>query len=527
MTNGAAPDADLDTVGYLGNSVAISVLPSVAALRDLRAVAGRSKAPQPFIGFADPAFAGADTDRRSVADAANLCRQGEPIDPAVLRGLPRLRESADEIKRIATALGAGSDAVVTGAAATERRVRESDLARYRVVAFATHGLLPGELRCQAEPALALTPPATPTKGEDGLLDASEVATLKLDADWVVLSACNTAGPDGTLGGESLSGLARAFFYAGARALLVSHWAVASGPTVDLTTGHVRGAGARQQHRQGGSAAACADHAPVPTPDGASVLLGAVRRGRRWRRVRSETGRPMADLTGGELVARVLKQAGVGHVFTLCGGHILPIYDGCVKDGIGVIDVRHEQAAAHAADAYARLTRNVGVAIVTAGPGVTDAVTGVANAYAARSPLLLIGGAAPLGLRGLGALQEMEQVALLRPITKGVVVGGGDAADSRGADDRHPRRAVGTAGPGVRRDPGRSAAHQHRGSARAHPDRLRAPHPGRRRSAGHRADGGAAGRRQPARGDGGQRRVLGRRGGCSWRRSPRPPACRCS
>jgi thiamine pyrophosphate-dependent acetolactate synthase large subunit-like protein len=127
---------------------------------------------------------------------------------------------------------------------------------------------------------------------------------------------------------------------------------------------------------------------------------------------------MADFTGGELVARVLKGAGVRHVFTLCGGHILPIYDGCVKDGIGVIDVRHEQAAAHAADAYARLTRNVGVAIVTAGPGVTDAVTGVANAHAARSPLLLIGGAAPLGLRGLGALQEMEQVALLRPITKG-------------------------------------------------------------------------------------------------------------
>jgi acetolactate synthase I/II/III large subunit len=127
---------------------------------------------------------------------------------------------------------------------------------------------------------------------------------------------------------------------------------------------------------------------------------------------------MADFTGGELVARVLKQAGVGHVFTLCGGHVLPIYDGCVKDGVRVVDVRHEQAAAHAADAYARLTRNVGVAIVTAGPGVTDAVTGVANAYAARSPLLLIGGAAPLGLRGLGALQEMEQVALLRPITKG-------------------------------------------------------------------------------------------------------------
>jgi acetolactate synthase-1/2/3 large subunit len=124
------------------------------------------------------------------------------------------------------------------------------------------------------------------------------------------------------------------------------------------------------------------------------------------------------MTGGELVARVLRQAGVGHVFTLCGGHVLPIYDGCVKDGIRVVDVRHEQAAAHAADACARLTRNVGVAVVTAGPGVTDAVTGIANAHAARSPVLLIGGAAPLGLRGLGALQEMEQVALLRPITKG-------------------------------------------------------------------------------------------------------------
>src|SRR5437870_2950125 len=127
---------------------------------------------------------------------------------------------------------------------------------------------------------------------------------------------------------------------------------------------------------------------------------------------------MAELSGGDLVARVLAQAGVGHVFTLCGGHILPIYDGCLREGIRVVDLRHEQAAAHAADAYARLTRNLGVAIVTAGPGVTDAVTGVANAHAARSPLLLIGGAAPLGLRGLGALQEMEQVALLRPITKG-------------------------------------------------------------------------------------------------------------
>src|SRR5262249_43192594 len=127
---------------------------------------------------------------------------------------------------------------------------------------------------------------------------------------------------------------------------------------------------------------------------------------------------MSGVSGGRRVAGTLGGAGVRHLFTLCGGHILPIYDGCLTEGIAVVDVRHEQAAAHAGDAYARLTRGIGVAAVTAGPGVTDAVTGVANALSARSPLLLIGGAAPLGLRGLGALQETEQVALLRPVTKG-------------------------------------------------------------------------------------------------------------
>jgi acetolactate synthase-1/2/3 large subunit len=127
---------------------------------------------------------------------------------------------------------------------------------------------------------------------------------------------------------------------------------------------------------------------------------------------------VADVTGGWLVAQVLARAGVRHLFTLCGGHILPIYDACLEHDIAVVDTRHEQAAAHAADAYARLTRNLGVAAVVPGPGVTDAVTGVANAFAARSPMLLIGGASPLALKGMGALQEMEQVALFRPITKG-------------------------------------------------------------------------------------------------------------
>src|SRR6476659_9936195 len=121
---------------------------------------------------------------------------------------------------------------------------------------------------------------------------------------------------------------------------------------------------------------------------------------------------MGTLTGGQLVAKMLKKENVKHLFTLSGLHVAPIYAGCVEEGIQVVDNRHEQAAAHAADAYARLTRGPGVAIVTAGPGVTDAVTGVANARLANSPLVVLGGAAELRLAGKGALQEMEQTPLL-------------------------------------------------------------------------------------------------------------------
>ncbi len=102
-------------------------------------------------------------------------------------------------------------------------------------ALATHGLVAGDLKGLAEPALVLTPPATGTADDDGLLTASEIATLDLDADWVILSACNTAAADGTPGAEGLSGLAKAFFYAGSRALLVSHWPVESVAAATLTT----------------------------------------------------------------------------------------------------------------------------------------------------------------------------------------------------------------------------------------------------------------------------------------------------
>ncbi len=126
---------------------------------------------------------------------------------------------------------------------------------------------------------------------------------------------------------------------------------------------------------------------------------------------------MGLIHGGWLVAKILKREGVEVVFTLSGGHIAGIYDGCMREGIRVVDTRHEQAAVHAAEGWAKVTRKPGVALLTAGPGVTDGVTGVANAYLAGSPVLVIGGAAPLGLWDRGALQEMNQIDLLRPITK--------------------------------------------------------------------------------------------------------------
>jgi acetolactate synthase I/II/III large subunit len=126
---------------------------------------------------------------------------------------------------------------------------------------------------------------------------------------------------------------------------------------------------------------------------------------------------MADLTGGELVARVLAREGVGAIFTLCGGHVLPIYDACLRHGIRVIDVRHEQAAAHAAEAWGRMRRACGVAVATAGPGVTGTVTAVANSFVAQTPLVLIGGARPLAQAERRALQELDQLSLLAPITK--------------------------------------------------------------------------------------------------------------
>jgi len=126
---------------------------------------------------------------------------------------------------------------------------------------------------------------------------------------------------------------------------------------------------------------------------------------------------MAKISGGRVVAKALKAEGVDTVFTLTGGHIMPLMDGCVAEGMRVIDVRHEQAAAHAADAYARITGRIGVALVTSGPGVTDALTGVANAFFANTPMILIGGRHLTTEDLRGGLQEMDHPKLFAPITR--------------------------------------------------------------------------------------------------------------
>lgn len=123
------------------------------------------------------------------------------------------------------------------------------------------------------------------------------------------------------------------------------------------------------------------------------------------------------ISGGHLVAKALRAEGIEVIFTLCGGHIIDIYDGCIDEGIRIIDVRHEQVAAHAADGYARITGRPGCAVVTAGPGTTDAVTGVANALRAESPMLLIGGQGALNQHRMGSLQDLPHVDMMRPITK--------------------------------------------------------------------------------------------------------------
>ena len=219
-----------------------------------------------MIGFGNPLLDGPDaatrTERSSPVRSNGACkarsqtvasrwssrRRGQGRDAGRLgrrvahQGAGPLPETADELCAVAQDVKADARDIRLGAQATEREIKRlsasGELAKYRMVHFATHGVLAGQLDGTHEPGLILTPPDKATEEDDGYLSASEIAALKLDADWVILSACNTAAGAAT-SAEALSGLARAFIYAQARALLVSHWEVYSDATVKLITTAVR------------------------------------------------------------------------------------------------------------------------------------------------------------------------------------------------------------------------------------------------------------------------------------------------
>lgn len=252
-------DADLDALAatpWLADRYALAALPAVSSLRALRCYlvetpAARSPgcpamtaalAPRErpasrrlrLAAFGAPLLTGAPADPTRGAPAADTVMDGRLADVTRLKALPYLRGSRLELETLKARY---PDSVVRiGADATEHAVRATDfdaLSRARFVVFSTHGLMAGS--AAAEPGLVMTPPDQATEADDGYLSASEAAQLRLNAEFVVLSACNTAASDGRPGGEGLSGLARAFFYAGARSVMVSHWEVSDAATTTLIT----------------------------------------------------------------------------------------------------------------------------------------------------------------------------------------------------------------------------------------------------------------------------------------------------
>lgn len=224
---------------WLVRRMAISQAPSLASHMALRATQVVRHAPRMMLAVANPALSGRQSAGAVLARAFAGCRGAGPVDPALLRGLVALPDTAAEARDAALAIGAGDATMLTGEAASEPGLRAAAPGDYRILYFATHGLIPGELQCQNEPGLVLTPPATAaaTTATDGLLSSSEIVGMDLRADLVVLSACNTATPGaGRTGSGALSGLAEAFFRAGARTVLASHWQVPSAATSALMKG---------------------------------------------------------------------------------------------------------------------------------------------------------------------------------------------------------------------------------------------------------------------------------------------------
>jgi CHAT domain-containing protein/tetratricopeptide (TPR) repeat protein len=242
------------TVPWLARTHAVTVVPSSAALRTLRQLPPGKPGRAELIAFGDPIFSAKQADGATKAVApAKPTSDGAATSPGVsialragpkpdgvdsneLAMLPPLPDTADELRSIAEALRADpTNSLHLGKDANEYVVKTTDLSRYKVLAFATHGLVPGELDGLTQPALALTAPDIAGIEGDGLLTMDEVLALKLDADWVVLSACNTGAGEGA-GAEWFSGLGRAFFYAGTRAVLLTNWSVNSQSAKELVAG---------------------------------------------------------------------------------------------------------------------------------------------------------------------------------------------------------------------------------------------------------------------------------------------------
>lgn len=254
--------AALRDTRWLGDEVSLVHVPSLQSLALLR------DAPEPaggggFFGIGDPVLVGETSARgrgttRGLPAASRIFRTGgvrgaAPMaDPAELRQMARLPGTARELEAVRIALAAPQASLLTAERATETNVRNADLSRQRVLLFSTHGLTAAEAAGIGEAGLVLTPPEEPSAQDDGFLSASEVTTLNLNADWVILSACNTATGDGR-GSAGLGSLARSFFYAGARGLLASHWPVSDdvaplliSRTLELERGGMRRADAFRQ-----------------------------------------------------------------------------------------------------------------------------------------------------------------------------------------------------------------------------------------------------------------------------------------
>ena len=230
------PEA-LRHTAWLADRFELAQLPSLQTLQLLRAAPRSARAHEAMVGFGDPVLGGGAV-KRGFGASGRPVRGGDPslanmsasglqsgtalAGPELFAKLARLPGTASELAAMRSAFGPANARVILAGEATETRVRHTDLTGLRVLAFATHGLLASQTGI-AEPALVLTPPAHPSLLDDGLLTASEITGLAIDTDWAVLSACNTAGGDRVDGGPGLSGLARAFFFAGAESLLVSHW----------------------------------------------------------------------------------------------------------------------------------------------------------------------------------------------------------------------------------------------------------------------------------------------------------------